>query len=236
METKTCFDLNTALAQWRNDSARAGLSTAQIEELESHLEESVHDLEGRGLATEEAWWVARKRIGPAGKLAEEFAASNPARVWMERLYWGGVLLLAFYLWQNVVFSVVLNVLANWGRRMAIPDPIVFTGSHFLSLLPVLGAVLVLMGWGGSGLAAKLTEWSRHPGRIAGVLAVMAVVVFGMQTLSWWNFSVQSSTHNGVTSHVNFWGTMLLNLVWPATALLLMFAALRHQKRPVRGAS
>jgi len=89
MEDKAGFDLNDALRRWRRSLAgRAGLQGENLEELESHLRESVATLEHSGLSSEEAFFVALRRLGSAEALGREFALVHSRSVWLDRLLWG----------------------------------------------------------------------------------------------------------------------------------------------------
>ena len=82
------FDLNQAIAAWSEqmrstETCRAG----DVSELESHLRDTVADLSASGLSEEEAFWVAARRLGDVGELAQEFGKINPALLWRHRLFW-----------------------------------------------------------------------------------------------------------------------------------------------------
>lgn len=88
MENATCFDLNTEIRRWRqNLSASPQFYAENLEELESHLREGVAALRGQGLSAEEAFLVARRRLGGAPALESEFAKINAHAVWLNRLLW-----------------------------------------------------------------------------------------------------------------------------------------------------
>jgi hypothetical protein len=55
--------------------------------LETHLRDTVTELQRRGLNDQESFWLARKRIGQPKELREEFVKTNPERVWRERVFW-----------------------------------------------------------------------------------------------------------------------------------------------------
>ena len=64
MATETRFNLNAAVETWRNElAAQPQLMPDDRRELERHLLDSITDLQERGLCDEEAFWLARRRIG-----------------------------------------------------------------------------------------------------------------------------------------------------------------------------
>src|SRR5437762_6682847 len=101
MGTQSSFDLNNASLQWRQELARQGITPAEANELESHLHDAMADLRQRGLSEEEAFWIARRRLGPEFDLADQFAKVNPVRVWRDRFFWGAALTLAWLLWTRI---------------------------------------------------------------------------------------------------------------------------------------
>jgi hypothetical protein len=81
MEKPASFDLNRALQDWRAQLAdSSSVKRESLDELETHLRESVARLCGVGLSEEEAWLIAQKRFGQANALGAEFAKiQSPAR-------------------------------------------------------------------------------------------------------------------------------------------------------------
>ena len=84
----TPFDLSDAMRPWReNLSGSPALRAEDVDELESHLRDSIASLETRGLSAREAFWVGASRIGPTDGLDSEFAMLNAERVWLDRAEW-----------------------------------------------------------------------------------------------------------------------------------------------------
>jgi hypothetical protein len=77
MATASQFDLNRALQLWL---ARLGQSpqvkAENLTELESHVRDSVIQLQSKGLSSEESFLVATHRVGSPEKLEPEFAKVN----------------------------------------------------------------------------------------------------------------------------------------------------------------
>jgi hypothetical protein len=82
------FDLNQELTKWRDSLAESeALSVSAIDELENHLREEIESLVSRDLSEEEAFWLARRRLGGACDLVGEFAKINKSVVLRARLFW-----------------------------------------------------------------------------------------------------------------------------------------------------
>jgi len=109
MATQTRFDLNAAIENWRNElSAQSQLTPDNRRELEKHLADAMAELRQRGLNEEEAFWLARRRIGQPQQLAEEFQKADPTKVWRERAFWMELAILFFLLWQRMVGSIAFH--------------------------------------------------------------------------------------------------------------------------------
>jgi len=80
------FDLESQIRKWRRHVQSAGSLDAQhVEELESHLRDSIDELTGRGVSVEEAFIVSIHRMGDADELKHEFAKVPTEKVWRQLL-------------------------------------------------------------------------------------------------------------------------------------------------------
>ncbi len=191
MENTTQFDLNEAIARWRENLAASPVVSAdQLDELEVHLRDSVRALQAKGLAEEEACLLAARRLGNSTELACEFGKVNRPLVWRWRAVW--------MLAGMVVYSAAADLCRAFGMGA------MFLGSAFTSngyLLGWLGVaakcgVVASVGWAfyavakgglGSG-AARSARILRNRVlaasalfalllglKVAGVLSVVALV-------------------------------------------------------------
>jgi hypothetical protein len=63
-ETRTRFDLTTAIENWRRELAsQSNLTADNRRELEAHLRDALADLQRLGLNNEESFWLACRRSG-----------------------------------------------------------------------------------------------------------------------------------------------------------------------------
>jgi len=119
METQTRFDLNVAIENWRAELAsQSDLTTDMRRELETHLQDSIAGLRQHGLNDEEAFWVARKRVGKPGQLGEEFIKADPASVWRERVFGMTLAALLVWLWSNSSAQIV-TIVSNAISRLLV---------------------------------------------------------------------------------------------------------------------
>jgi hypothetical protein len=72
------------IAEWRAYLARAaGVNGHDVDELEDHLRHQIAELNAVGLAPDEAFLVAVKRMGDLDALSREFAREHSGRLWKQ---------------------------------------------------------------------------------------------------------------------------------------------------------
>jgi hypothetical protein len=190
METQSSFDLNLAIQRWRENLARsAALRAENLNELESHLRDSIETLRKRELSDEEIFFIATRRIGNAQKLEHEFGKVNSAAIWFDRCLW---VLLAAQLWAMIssgsgfLLGVIaplclwLNeLLPGFGLEKISVDWL--QTALALTFSPLFTAVLAALVWRffiwpkrrGSALLQKLL---RQPVYLALTLFLLCVIV------------------------------------------------------------
>ena len=74
--------LELEIAEWRAFVGRApAVDGRDLEELEAHLRDEIADLNAAGLAADEAFLIAVKRMGSLDDLSREFAREHSGRLW-----------------------------------------------------------------------------------------------------------------------------------------------------------
>src|SRR6186713_323534 len=74
--------LEEQIGRWRSYvRRRQAIHSADVAELEDHLREQIAVLTDAGLATDEAFLVAVKRMGNLDALSREFAREHSDRLW-----------------------------------------------------------------------------------------------------------------------------------------------------------
>jgi hypothetical protein len=82
------FDLDRSIRAWREHLAQSpALQRENLDELESHIRDSIATLQTRGLSESEAFLIASGRIGVGRQLEDEFEKVNRNGIWLERLLW-----------------------------------------------------------------------------------------------------------------------------------------------------
>jgi hypothetical protein len=107
MANEISFDLNLAIQHWRENLAQSpAFRSENLNELESHLRDSVAALQATGLSAEEAFSIANRRIGGDQELGTEFGKVNSRAVWLDRIFW---ILVGVQVWSAV--SILSRTLA-----------------------------------------------------------------------------------------------------------------------------
>lgn len=76
--------LEPLIAQWRSYVSRASaVNGHDAEELEAHLRDQITGLRAVGLAEDEAFLVAVKRLGEVDEISREFALEHSGRLWRQ---------------------------------------------------------------------------------------------------------------------------------------------------------
>ena len=82
--------LELEIAEWRSFVGQApAVDGRDVEELEAHLRDQIADLNAAGLAADEAFLIAVKRMGRLDDLSREFARENSGTLWRQLVLSGG---------------------------------------------------------------------------------------------------------------------------------------------------
>ena len=137
--------VESQIAEWRAYVAGApGVNGRDVDELEDHLRHQIAELSAAGLAADEAFLVAVKRMGDLDGLSREFAREHSGRLWKQLVLRGDdeTARAAGGWLEPLVFALVAAVVVQIGLRAAgFPDeePSWLFRNITLFVLPVLAA-------------------------------------------------------------------------------------------------
>jgi hypothetical protein len=104
------------IGEWRRYvSGREAIAARDVDELESHLRDQIDGLESKGLAADEAFLVAIRRMGRLDELSREFAIEHSDRLWRQLVLDGGAA--RGERSSGLVLAVVLAVVAAAAIRL-----------------------------------------------------------------------------------------------------------------------
>jgi hypothetical protein len=150
--------VESQIAEWRAYVANApGVNGRDVDELEDHLRHQIAELNAAGLADDEAFLVAVKRMGDLDGLSREFAREHSGRLWKQLMLSGDEepARASTGWFEPLVFAVAAAVAIQVARLVAdFPDeePSWFARNVGLFVLPFLGAYfahrrqLDVQGW------------------------------------------------------------------------------------------
>lgn len=101
------------------------------------------ELRHQGLNAEEAFWLARRRVGKPQLLGEEFAKANPANVWRERVLWVCLASFLLIIWVDITDSLTLAMRPVRVGSNLLDLPLIITLLSFV--IPLIVAVLLASG-------------------------------------------------------------------------------------------
>src|SRR5918999_1803216 len=131
------------IAEWRAYVANApGVNGHDVDELEDHLRHQIAELTAAGLAADEGFLVAVKRMGDLDALSREFAREHSGRLWKQLILGGeDEPARAFTGWvEPLVFAVAAAIVIQVARLVAgFPDeePTWFARNASVFVLPFL---------------------------------------------------------------------------------------------------
>ena len=168
------FNLEEQLRLWKQSfTTTPAMRSADIEELEHHVRDSMSTLAGLGLSPEEAFILATHRVGAPVRVAREFAKVNGSRLWYQQAAWMTAGALGYAICGLIIsalasFSQVLALLAG-GTGVAVG----FAAVAITCLGWAVVAALLYRRPSEDSRAAGLTDISG--GALASVVAVALVV-------------------------------------------------------------
>ena len=200
MENQTSFELNRAIRQWRENLARSSaFRNENLNELESHLRDSIDGLRTRELSDEEAFLIATRRIGESQRLESEFGKLNRSNIWLDRAMW---ILIGLQVWPffDGLMSGIAGDLFALGTGRAPHYASVIARQVFVSALLQLPALIaaVWLTWTVLRKTGKFGGWiaTKLPNRssfvfcciAACVLAFLSYALLLVLTMVQWKFS------------------------------------------------
>ena len=113
--SKNMFGLEDAIEKWKEALISEGtINSEERLELESHLRESVVELQSQSLSEQEAFLVAANRVGRPSELQQEFEKNSSASRWRYRLFW----MFAGSLGLKALGGILMVVSETLGTAMA----------------------------------------------------------------------------------------------------------------------
>lgn len=225
------FDLEQHIEDWRGQLLqRESVAPTEVEELESHLRETVDEL-AAVIEPDEAFLLATRRVGSPDAIALEFSKINGARTWTRRTQW----MLAGYLVLSLGLGF-LGAISRGGMLLATGLGAPFWIAGAISCLGLVGGIFAMMYWawsvtngnslGVQGFASRIASYAKTRRRWWVVAAVLFLLIskagigFLSTMYSAWFLGDQQlgtvaalSTLTGLTSSLILFGAITTQLCW-----------------------
>jgi hypothetical protein len=175
-------DVEERIEQWREDLAGSELlGRADVSELENHVREEMERLQAAGLSGEEAFLLARHRLGDPASLEEEFAKVSPHRRLTGRLSWMAIGILAYYLalYVSICLSNASTVL---GYLVGLRHPFLSVVACAMYVAAFAGMGALLWRYLASHAASRVTKRKAPISLAVGLLAACAIVALSFVSL------------------------------------------------------
>jgi hypothetical protein len=221
MERNTEFDLSLEIRYWKERLSKSpGFREENLDELESHLRDSIRELQRLGLSAEEAFSIATRRIGSGTALASEFSKVNGNSVWMDRLLW---MLLG---WGSV--SVMQSLITALPVAAAMPNDLPLWILTLLWVAPIVLSVLAVRSLvrPDGTIPRILSKLLRRPLTLA--LSFLTIQAFPFAFRAGLARSVGAAAYGRSA----FYGNLILLGLWPVVAVLIFILA-RRRLRPAQ---
>lgn len=206
--------LELEIAEWRAFiGQRPAVDGHDVDELEAHLRDQIADLNAAGLAADESFLIAVKRLGGLDDLSREFAREHSGRLWRQLVLdgVGDAESATASRWpEAVLFAVGAALTVLVARLVAgFPDdePTWLFRNAPLFVLPFVA------GWFARRRALPLRQ----------VLVTMALFLAGAVVINAWPYDDGSETEGLAAAH-------LAVVLWAAVALPYTGGLLRSHER------
>jgi hypothetical protein len=183
MENTPAFDLKDAIRGWREKLCQSpSFRPEDLDELETHLRDSVAAMRHTALSEEECFWIACQRLGGNAPLEHEFAKVNQREVWTERLLW---MLIGVLVWWAAASCAhagreagLVTVLLAFGLQPEVPGSLLWASLLAVVQLGALAACVLGCAWVLNRAGDRLgkTADCLVQSRLRLVLAVIAISV------------------------------------------------------------
>ena len=184
------FELNQEIEKWQAHLQQTkSLRDEDVQEIKSHLVDSVIDLTENGLSQEEAFFVAKHRMGDLNVLNTEYAKVNTGHIWRRRFMW---LITGYFLFGSlpIIMQIVSQFIHNFNVEQLLHPTTILWGPRYSAPYSTFVVTLLVVGLGmyflmrekDSSINELFAFQSRNKLMIGIITAYVTLILF--QVLGW----------------------------------------------------
>ncbi len=220
MENRTKFNLKQSIDIWKSELSQNSYMTCDnINELESHLQDEIHELLKLGLSNEESLLIAKNRIGNIEKLTTEYGKVNNEVYFRNTItpYLKGILFFLAYL-AIVDFLTHLSILIAYKVGISVG----YINLISIELIILLTFILIVFFYkkykNGNFNMRKLTN-----------IPVLVSTIIVSKFLTYLNLDVTYSIKFGVMHGVLYGYQILFGLFVLAISCIIYYSSRQESK-------
>ena len=226
MENSTDMNLEQRITRWRDSLACSpGLREQDVEELETHLRDSMDHLQDSGLSLDEAFLVAVKRTGSTSELDQQYGLANPGRIWLTRATWMlcGILL---YWVMGSINGILSSASMLVGSYLSLGAELTAWGGLAVQCVMLGGFVAIAL----TKAVRRLDMRSQNIATLLGILLVavplLVIGEYGAMIIAARSVPVEAVGANAMAR-------MVWNIVLTITILMFGVGILKQQRQRLR---
>lgn len=209
LEDRTSFDRAGAVTAWRLALlGRGGLTVADVDELQDHLDQVGAELLD-ALRPEEAFWVAAHRVGTPDALTREYAKVRPNAGWLLRAQWAALGVLALWVLTPAANAVAYGLVALLGSVPSLRP--------LAAVVHLFGPIVALVV-GMASLAFAVRRWGGPPEVAEKALALPGLRSRWALLLALVGFTAWNAGLGSLAARAHAHATGLLNTIGEPAAL------------------
>ena len=180
MENTAQFDLNSALRYWLEQLGRSPqVEIENLKELESHVRDSVVQLQTKGLSAEESFIIATHRTGTPAQLEPEYAKVNrsPRNMIIQGLILAFFTLGCWFLWLVLHFPKMMFYARDASHQPGFTRLVVslLMENSFIYAPPLMAAIYCAYVW--TRKSPRGSSWTGLFAVTTATLVLLALVCF-----------------------------------------------------------
>ncbi|QKJ30152.1 hypothetical protein HQ865_10395 [Mucilaginibacter mali] len=222
-QIQSVFNLENAIGNWQQAMLVTALTPDDVEELTQHLVDEIERLQSSGLDQDEAWIIAKKRIGQPSDIDVEFSKVNSDFATNRNMlmaFWGATI---FMVMQSLLFVLPTRLwhLVGHGSTLHIEYLLSYTQTN--NLLNIFSVTILIGGIVIIARSNQIVIWfnrmlTKNSGIINPILLVAGSFIAFFNYIPFKNMFFNISKGTNFNSTLNmlaiiFYGSLIFGTAW-----------------------